>query len=72
MVASAFTRSFLLSAMDIRYNHGSLIYCLRASHFRDAPDLLAIGGEHSVAVLQVVSRLKRRMSRLCALIHRTS
>lgn len=59
MVARAFARSLLPSAMDIRYNHGSLIHCLRASHFRDAPDLLAIGGEHTVAVLQVVSHFKR-------------
>lgn len=45
-----------LASMDIRYNHGSLVHCLRASHTQDAPDLLAIGGEHSVAILQVVSR----------------
>lgn len=40
--------------MDVRYNHGSLIHCIRASHSQDAPDLLAIGGEHSVAVLRVL------------------
>ena len=48
--------------MDIRYNHGSLVHCLRASHSQDAPDILAIGGEHSVAVLQVVSHFKCRIS----------
>jgi hypothetical protein len=48
----------LRTSMDIRYNHGSLIHCLRASHSQDAPDLLAIGGEHSIAILQVVSRFE--------------
>lgn len=58
--ARAVDHSFLPSAneMDIRYNHGSLIHCLRASHSQDAPDLLAVGGEHSIAILQVVSRFK--------------
>ena len=46
----------LQTSMDIRYNHGSLIHCLRASHSQDAPNLLAVGGEHTVAILQVVSR----------------
>jgi hypothetical protein len=55
--------------MDIRYNHGSLIHCLRASHSRDAPDLLAIGGEHSIAVLQIVSYFRCRISQRCAPIH---
>jgi hypothetical protein len=50
------------TSMDIRCNHGSLIHCLRASHSQDAPDLLAIGGEHSIAILQVVSRFKLRIS----------
>jgi len=58
--------------MDIRYNHGSLIHCLRASHSQDASDLLAVGGEHSVAVLQVVSCLESRISQLCPPIHRIS
>jgi len=60
------------TSMDIRYNHGSLIHCLRASHSQDALDLLAVGGEHSVAVLQVVSRFKCRISQRCAPIHRIS
>ena len=64
--------SQLRTSMDIRYNHGSLIHCLRASHSRDAPDLLAIGGEHSVAVLQVVSHFKCQFPQRCAPIHRIS
>ena len=62
VVGSVDRTSHRLTSMDIRYNHGSLIHCLRASHSRDAPDLLAIGGEHSVAVLQVVSHFKCRIS----------
>ena len=42
--------------MDIRYNHSTLIHVLRACPNDDATDLLAIGGEHSVDVLLVVSR----------------
>ena len=42
-------------AMDIRYNHSTLIHVLRACPNDDATDLLAIGGEHSVDVLLVVS-----------------
>lgn len=41
--------------MDIRYNHPTLIHVLRACTNDDATDLLAIGGEHSVDVLLVVS-----------------
>ena len=52
---SLFFPSAHLLNMDIRYNHGSPIHCLRASHTQDASDLLAIGGEHSIAILRVVS-----------------
>ena len=38
---------------DIRYNHGSDIHVVRANK-DDATDLLAIGGTHSVQVLQFV------------------
>jgi hypothetical protein len=55
--------------MDIRYNHGSLVHCLRASHSQDAPDILAIGGEHSIAILQIVSHFKCRIAHQCARIH---
>ena len=58
--------------MDIRYNHGSLIHCLRASHSQDAPDLLAIGGEHSIAILQVVSHFECIISQQFTLMHQIS
>ena len=39
--------------MDLKYNHQTIIYVLNACHNDDAPDLVAIGGEHSVEVIQV-------------------
>ena len=40
--------------MDIRYDHGADVHVVRANH-DDAPDLVAIGGAHSVQVLLTVS-----------------
>ncbi|KAJ8515531.1 hypothetical protein ONZ45_g7076 [Pleurotus djamor] len=39
--------------MDLRFNHGTDIYAVRACCNQDATDLVAIGGEHSVQVLRV-------------------
>lgn len=41
--------------MDIRYNHPTPIHVVRSCPNDDATDLLAIGGEHSVDVILVVS-----------------
>jgi len=37
-----------------RYDHGSLVHVVCACYNDDAADVLAIGGEHSVDVLQIV------------------
>ena len=50
--------------MDIRFDHGSDIHVVRAN-CDDAPDLVAIGGTHSVQVLLTVSHLSFERSRLC-------
>jgi hypothetical protein len=42
------------STMTHRYDHGSVVYVVRACYNDDAADLVAIGGEHSVDVLQIV------------------
>lgn len=42
-------------AMDLEFNHPTDIYSLRPCRNTDAPDIVAIGGEHSVEVIQVVS-----------------
>lgn len=39
--------------MDIRHNHGSDVYVVRACHHEDGNDLVALGGTHSVQVLLV-------------------
>lgn len=44
-----------LLVMDIRYNHPSFIHVLRACQNDDAADLIALGGDHSVDILLVVS-----------------
>ena len=41
------------TTMDLRYDHGSEIHVVRAN-CDDAPDLIALSGEHSVQVLLVV------------------
>ena len=41
--------------MDLEFNHPTDIYSLRPCRNTDAPDIVAIGGEHSVEVIQVVS-----------------
>lgn len=50
------TRSFELPGppMDLEFQHPTDIYSLRPCRNSDAHDLIAIGGEHSVDVLQVV------------------
>jgi hypothetical protein len=45
--------------MTQRYDHGSLVLAVRACSNDDATDLIAIAGEHSVDVLQVVSTYLR-------------
>ncbi|EMD34509.1 hypothetical protein CERSUDRAFT_159048 [Gelatoporia subvermispora B] len=37
--------------MDVRHNHNSDVFCVRACYHDDAADLVAIGGAHSVEVL---------------------
>ena len=44
-----------LSPMDVNYIHTTSIHVVRACPNDDATDLLAIGGDHSVDVLLVVS-----------------
>ncbi|KZP24876.1 hypothetical protein FIBSPDRAFT_1041985 [Athelia psychrophila] len=41
--------------MDLKHNHGSLVYVVRACYNDDAIDLIALGGEHTVEILQVTS-----------------
>ena len=43
------------TAMDLHYNHGSEVQVVRAN-YDEAPDLVAIGGMHSVHVLYTVRR----------------
>ena len=40
--------------MDLEFQHPTEIYSLAPCRNNDAYDLIAIGGEHSVEVLQVV------------------
>lgn len=41
--------------MDIRYSHPTDVFVVRACYYDDATDLVAIGGDHSVEVLLIVS-----------------
>lgn len=41
--------------MDVRHNHGTDVFVVRACHHDDGADLLALGGTHSVQVLLTVS-----------------
>jgi hypothetical protein len=43
-----------LATMAQRFDHGSLILAVRACYNDDATDLLAVAGDHSVDVLQLV------------------
>ena len=56
--------------MDIRYDHGSEIQAVRAN-CDDAPDLIAVGGVHSVQVLLTVShqRVPTRIPRPREYVH---
>lgn len=40
--------------MDLEFVHPTQVYSLRPCRNQDATDLLAVGGEHSVDILQVV------------------
>lgn len=40
--------------MDVRHNHGTEVFVVRACYHDDGADLVAIGGEHSVQVLLTV------------------
>ncbi|KAH9946415.1 WD40-repeat-containing domain protein [Epithele typhae] len=39
--------------MDVRHSHGSTVHVLRACYHDDAHDLVALGGDHSVEVIQL-------------------
>jgi hypothetical protein len=53
---SCFSTNFQMSRqMQPRYDHGSLVQAVRACANDDATDLIAVAGEHSVHVIQVVS-----------------
>lgn len=41
--------------MDLTFDHPSDIFALRPCHNDDATDLVAVGGEQTVQVIQVVS-----------------
>lgn len=43
-----------MAAEGFRLNHGSNVYVIRACYNEDGADLLALGGEHSVEVYQIV------------------
>lgn len=43
-----------LSNMDFDHKVAGTIYVLAASHTDDAPDLIAVGGDHSIEILLVV------------------
>ncbi|KAI0049675.1 hypothetical protein FA95DRAFT_1537636 [Auriscalpium vulgare] len=47
---------------DVHYDHGSLIHVIRAAHDGDAVDLVAVGGEHSVSVLQVTDKTAKSIA----------
>jgi hypothetical protein len=47
--------TYYIFAMDLQHNQGTQVFVLRACYNDDATDLLAIGGEHSVDILLVVS-----------------
>lgn len=40
-------------AMDLHYDHQTIIYVLNACHDEDAADLIALGGDHSVEIIAV-------------------
>ena len=43
-------------AMDVRHSHGSTVHVVRACCEDDAADLIAVGGDHSVEIIQIVRR----------------
>lgn len=45
--------------MDVRYQHGSVVHVVRACYNDDAIDLVALGGENVVEVLQVTPSSSR-------------
>lgn len=52
-VSKYFGSSARVASMDLSYSHQTTIYVLQACHTEDAPDLIAIGGEHSVEIVSV-------------------
>ncbi|KAF8964133.1 hypothetical protein BDZ97DRAFT_947116 [Flammula alnicola] len=48
--------------MDLEFTHPTEIYSLRPCRNTDAPDLLAIGGEHSVEIIQVSDTACHRLA----------
>ena len=46
-----------MDAGVIRIDHGSDVYVVRSCYHEDGHDLLAFGGEHSVEVYQIVSKI---------------
>ena len=53
--------------MDLEFQHPTDIYSLRPCRNSDAHDLIAIGGEHSVDVLQVVGGSWTRIFKVVSL-----
>lgn len=47
--------------MDLEFQHPTEIYSLAPCRNNDAYDLIAIGGEHSIEILQVVRPKSRRV-----------
>lgn len=48
--------------MDLKYTHGTQIFCVRACQHDDAADLVAIAGDNSVEVIQCVRPLAFELS----------
>ena len=50
--------------MDVRHYHGSDVHVVRACHNDDGIDLIALGGIHSVQVLQTVCKIEGLLAKL--------
>ncbi|KAF8163054.1 hypothetical protein B0H34DRAFT_649842 [Crassisporium funariophilum] len=48
--------------MDLQFNHPTTVFSLCACRNTDASDLIAVGGEHSVDILQVTDTVCRRIA----------
>lgn len=60
-----------MDAGVFRLNHGSDVYVVRSCCNEDGADLLALGGEHSVEVFQIVSRILVSAPPSCGQTHRS-